>query len=150
MPKEHQANALSFNTARLHFAKQEYQKVLPLLQDVEYSDVFYMLDSKTTLFKTYFELNEYDALLSLAESFRVYCAVGKKLFPNNIEIITRILFASLKIFRAEHKNKKQLAQIAALFQEAKGIADKGWLLEKYKAIGGYATVMLNVSPVFFQ
>jgi len=49
---------------------------------------------------------------------------------------TNFIRIALKIFRAEHKNKKQLAQIAELFQEAKGIADKGWLLEKYKAIGG--------------
>ncbi len=138
LPKEHQANALSFNTARLHFAKQEYQKVLPLLQDVEYSDVFYMLDSKTTLFKTYFELNEYDALLSLAESFRVLLSRKKIISEQHRNNYTNFIRIALKIFRSEHKNKKQLAQIAELFQEAKGIADKGWLLEKYKAIGGEA------------
>jgi glycyl-tRNA synthetase alpha subunit len=136
LPKEHQANALSFNTARLHFAKQEYQNVLPLLQDVEYSDVFYMLDSKTTLFKTYFELNEYDALLSLAESFRVLLSRKKIISEQHRNNYTNFIRIALKIFRAEYKNKKQLMQIETLFNEAKGIADKGWLLGKYKAIGG--------------
>jgi len=70
LPSNEKENAVRFNKARLHFSRKEYFKVLRLLQEVEYTDVFYNLDGKTLLLKTYYELDEIEVMFSLISSFR--------------------------------------------------------------------------------
>ena len=50
----HRDNAYKYNLAKLHFAKKDYDKVLELLREVEYDDIFYSLDSRSMLLKTYY------------------------------------------------------------------------------------------------
>jgi hypothetical protein len=57
--------------------------VLHLLGTVEYDDVFYQLDAKTTLMKTYFELDEFQPLQSLKESFRILLSRKKGIPKHN-------------------------------------------------------------------
>lgn len=136
LPTEHQRNALSFNQARIHFAKKEYGNVLDLLQDVEYTDVFYTLDSKTTLFKTYYELGEVLSMLSLAESFRILLGRKKLISEQHRINYNNFLKIALKIYKADAKNQTQLSAIKKLLTETKGIADKTWLIEKFEELGG--------------
>ena len=66
---EERENAFTFNLARLHFYRKEYKQAMRLLQTIEYNDMFYQLDAKTTLLKCYYELGEYALLMSLKDSF---------------------------------------------------------------------------------
>ena len=65
-------NAVTFNLAQVYFYQREYDKVIEQLQNVEYEDVTYNLDSKSILIATYYEMDELEPLYSLFESFRVY------------------------------------------------------------------------------
>ena len=123
-------NAYTFNQARYFFATKKYGKVLQLLQTVEYNDIFYLLDSKTTLMKTYYELGEYQPLLSLKESFRILLR-RKKLISEQSQInYGNFARYTMKLFRIDVKNKKQLASLQKEIESTNNIADKGWLLEK--------------------
>lgn len=51
-------NAMSYNMAYYHFFLNNYDETLTLLRSVEFSDVYYHLDSKSLLMKTYYELEE--------------------------------------------------------------------------------------------
>ena len=72
LPAGFRENALHYNLAKLAFAKQNYKKVLENLQNVEYEDVFYALDSRWTLIKTYYHLDEYDATEAQIDTFRIF------------------------------------------------------------------------------
>jgi len=65
-------NAVTFNLARIAFYKKDFERVIELLQMVEYDDVFYNLVSRTFLLASYYELNEYDSLEALINSTNVY------------------------------------------------------------------------------
>jgi hypothetical protein len=136
LPKKEQDNAYTFNRARHYFATKKYDKVLQLLQSVEYNDIFYLLDSKTTLMKTYYELGEYQPLQSLKESFRILLRRKKLISEQNQVNYGNFARFTMKLFRADVKNKTQMANLKKAIEGASNIADKAWILEKYAELGG--------------
>lgn len=72
LPSETRQNTYTFNLARVYFYQQKFEKVLSLLRNIEYEDIGYNLISKVNLTLTYYELDEFDALDSFMESFRVF------------------------------------------------------------------------------
>ncbi|NNE29264.1 MAG: hypothetical protein HKN16_06490, partial [Saprospiraceae bacterium] len=56
-------NAFAYNLAALYHQRGEYEKVLPLLLQVEYKDWRYSLNAKVLLLKTYYDMDEEEALL---------------------------------------------------------------------------------------
>jgi hypothetical protein len=131
LSQEEQDNAYTFNRARHYFATRKYGKVLELLQNVEYNDIFYLLDSKTTLMKTYYELGEYQPLLSLKESFRILLRRKKVISAQNQVNYGNFALFTMKLFRADVKNKKQMEALKKAIQSTSNIADKVWLEEKF-------------------
>lgn len=130
IPKTERRNAYTFNMARLHFYRGRFKEVLPLLQDVEYTDIFYQLDSKTTLMKTYYELGDYLPLMSLKESFRILLRRKKVISEQNRINYMNFIRFTMKLYRIDVKDKTRLAALNKQLNETTNIADKGWLLEK--------------------
>lgn len=129
-------NAYTFNMARLYFYQKKYNRVLPLLQDVEYSDVFYQLDSKTTLIKTYYELGEYLPLMALKESFRIMLRRKKIISEQNRVNYMNFLRYTAKLYRADVKDQAKLKALQAEINALNNVADKGWLLAKANELMG--------------
>lgn len=134
LPKEERQNAYTFNIARLHFYKKNYDKVLQLLQDVKYNDIFYQLDSKTTLLKTYYETGEEMPLLSLKDSFRVLLSRKRLITPQQRANYNNLLKYSIKLFRADVRNKKAMQALRLEIEHTANIADKSWLMEKVEEL----------------
>ena len=128
-------NAYTYNMARYAFAAAKYDKVLELLSDVEYDDVFYLLDAKTTLMKTYYELSEDQAIQSLKESFRILLSRTKAISETQRTVYGNFVRYTLKLFRIDTKNKKKVALLRTSIENTKQIADKGWLIEKLNELG---------------
>lgn len=130
IPKQHRQNAFTFNLAKLHFAKRRFDKVLPLLQDVVYNDIFYQLDSKTTLMKTYYELGEYLPLMALKESFRILLRRKKLISAQNRVNYTNFIRFTMQLYRVDVKDTDKLKELGKSITTSTNVADKGWLLEK--------------------
>jgi hypothetical protein len=134
IPASDKQNAYTFNLARLYFYRKKFDKVLPLLQDVAYTDIFYQLDSKTTLMKTYYELGEYMPLMALKESFRILLRRKKIISEQNrINYMSFIRF-TMKLYRLDVKDTKKLRALTASISTSSNVADKGWLLEKLEEL----------------
>lgn len=130
LSKDQRTNAYTFNRARYFFAIRKYDKVLQLLQSVEYSDVFYLLDSKTTLMKTYYELGEYQSLLSLRQSFRMLLDRKKTISDQNRINYSNFSRFIVKLFRIDVKDTARLASLKSQIESTGNVADRGWILEK--------------------
>lgn len=135
LPKEDRSNAYTFNMARYYFATRKYERVLQLLQNVKYSDIFYQLDSKTTLLKTYYELGEWQPLYSLKDSFRVMLRRKKLISPQQQQNYMNLLKLSMKLYKIDVKNKAALSAIKTKIETTPNVADKTWLLEKLHELG---------------
>lgn len=123
-------NNFTYNLAWLHFFRGEYRKTLRLLSNVEYMDVYYILDSKILLLKTYFELEEVDAFYSLVDSFYVYLrrndlisGYQKTICLNFVKYVKRLMRARLGDAKAARGLKEELSQ-------APPVASISWLMKK--------------------
>ncbi|MBS1595052.1 MAG: hypothetical protein JST90_12090 [Bacteroidetes bacterium] len=135
LAKPEQKNAYTFNQARYHFAMKQYDRVLDLLQGVEYTDIFYLLDSKTTLMKTYYELGEYQPLQSLKESFRILLRRKKLISEQNRANYGNFARLVMKLYRIDVRDKAKLAALRKEIEETGNTADRTWILEKLHELG---------------
>lgn len=99
---------ISFNHARLYFTQKNYKKTMPLLLSIEYSDTLWNLASKFMLVKIYFETKEYEALVGLLNTFKVYLFRQKKIGYHKDRYKNIIKFCEkLYAYHNLSKSKKQ-------------------------------------------
>ena len=125
-------NATTYNWAYLHFARREYSAALRLLQEVEFTDVYYHVDSKALLLKTYYELEEWEPLLSLTEAFSNYLRRNKMLSDYQRKVYWNFVKFSKKLVRKRLGSRKPVAEIISEMERVREVADLRWL--KLKAI----------------
>ena len=131
LPLSSRENAYSFNLARFHWYKKEHDKVISLLQEVEYEDIVYNLTAKAMLLATYYETNEIEPLYSLLESFRTYLNRKKELperWKKNYSNLVKFTKRLMKIRRGDNTAIEKLKE--DIKNTPDGIADVKWLLEK--------------------
>ncbi len=121
-------NAFTYNLAKLRFAQKNYAAVIKLLQTVDYQDIFYTLDSKVTLLKTYFLLDEYDTLHSLLESFRILLLRNKQAPTNTRNSFMNFARYLKKISNINKLDRKSVEKLRTTIEKTTEIVDKQWLL----------------------
>lgn len=131
-------NAYRFNLASYYYASSAYGKVLDLLTQVEYSDLRYNTSAKALLLRTYYDLEEYEPLQALTESFRQYLIRNKTMSDdrrsgfNNLFKVTRRL-AGLKAklhFTNKTKMEKDLQRLEFEIQQTALLYNRDWIMEK--------------------
>ena len=122
-------NAYTYNLANVYFNSGEYSRSLKLLQQVEFSDVYYQLDSKSILLKTYFELEETESFFYHATAFRAFLNRNKLISDYQRTIYLNLIRYSSQLMRSEGM-KKKIAVIRKKVEENRNVADLQWLLSK--------------------
>lgn len=130
LPTAFRKNAFTYNLAHYYFFKKEYGKVLPLLQKVAYEEVFYSLDARSLLLKSYYELGEFDALEALLDSFSQYLRRNKAITATRKTTYTNLIKLVKKLMNTSIHNREKLKQLQQKIQSTTQVADKQWLLKK--------------------
>lgn len=131
-------NAYTYNLASLHFEQQDYSEALRLLQHVEFQDVFYHLGSKVMLLKSFYELDEGEALSNLCDSFRIYLKRNKTLseyhYTVNYNLVTftrKLADLRRKLPLINHREgQKKLTALRDKITESKQVSQLDWILKK--------------------
>ncbi|MEL7117788.1 MAG: hypothetical protein AAFO07_00045 [Bacteroidota bacterium] len=132
-------NAYRFNRAAFCHATQRYDEVLSLLHQVEYSDLRYNLGAKALLLRTYYELEELDALSALTDSFRQYLLRNKLMADThrrgyyNLFRLTKKM-ATLRVnqsYYSDKRKQKEIEQLRRAIDNTTYIFNKSWLEQKY-------------------
>jgi hypothetical protein len=139
---EERNNVFNYGLSALYFEKRDYLKALEYLNTVEFTDSSYHLRAKILQLKSYFELEEEEAMLSLIEAFQKYIKRSKSI-PDYQKKANRNF---LKFTKQLHKLRIQQSTAHRLVFERKRqavtetlantepIANKKWLKEKLKSI----------------
>lgn len=127
-------NAITFNLAQLYFYKKEYKKVIEQLSKVDYEDFTYNLNSKTLLMASYYELDEFEALNSLLDAFRLYVQRNKKLTKGKGSHYLNTINIVRKLAKSSPGDSKQIERLTKEVNDAQGIVSKNWILEKLAAL----------------
>ncbi|MEZ4961441.1 MAG: hypothetical protein R2830_16560 [Saprospiraceae bacterium] len=133
LPESVAVNAYSYNLAAYHYHLKNYDEVLRLLLKIEYTDLRYNLDAKSLLLRTYFDLEEEDALKALTESFKQYLKRSRQLSDFQKKGYFNLLKFSQKAFNLKvgkgytaatkwsndlQKLKKEMAAATAIFNQS--------------------------------
>ncbi|MFI5172275.1 MAG: hypothetical protein ACHQFW_07780 [Chitinophagales bacterium] len=124
------SNAYNYNLAYLLFFKGRYGDALKLINQVEFTDIFYALDSRTMLIKIYYQMEEHDPMQSAIEAFKVYIRRNKTLSENVKILYSNFLKYIDKLSRLTKRDKNKLTDLMARIQETKQVADLSWLMQK--------------------
>ena len=135
LPENYRENAYTYNLAKLYFNKEDFTQVIRLLLAVEYQDVFYQLDSKTLLLKTYYELEEDEPLYALIDSFKVLLNRKKIVSSAYRTNYMNLLKHTKKLIDVRNGNPKKLAVLKADIEADGNVADLNWLQKKMEELG---------------
>ncbi len=134
LPQDHQTNAVTYNLARVAFYSRQYKKCLKELLKVEFTDIYYSLDSRALLLKTYYELEDFESALSLIKAFKIYLKRDKKISAYQNATYSNFLKVSNTIVRYKLGYKKDISKIENEFNNIKQVADSTWLNQKIKSL----------------
>ncbi len=120
-------SSLSFNQARLDYARNRYDSVLLLLQKANYRDPLLNLAAKTLLLKTYFVLQEHELLQSHLDAMRNYIHRKKVIGYHRNNYLNIIRFTE-RILQLEPGNKKSQEELRTEIEKETVLTEKEWLL----------------------
>lgn len=130
LPSDFRKNAVSFNRALIYFYQKKYDKVISLLQSIEYEDKVYNLSAKSMLMAIYFEQDEFEALYSLSDAFKTYLNRHKDINEKmRLGYLYYIQFVR-KLTKIMPGDKKMIEALREEIKNTKGVASERWLLEK--------------------
>lgn len=131
---EFRETAYAYNRANYHFVRGEFRKALRLLQQVEFNDVYYSLDTRAMMLKIYYELNEPEALDSLTISFEAYLKRNKLVSETMRRTYRNLNRFVKKLERLLPGDQKRIQALKSEIAESRAVADKTWLTEKLKEL----------------
>jgi hypothetical protein len=120
-------NIYRYNRAYLYFQQQDYNRAMPLLQQVDLEDTLNNLDARRMLLRSYFELKEWDALDSLLQSFGAYLRRQKNLGYHR-QTNEKLIYFTKKLLEVQGDNKGAKKNIRAELEATKDVAERSWLL----------------------
>ena len=137
LPPGEQENAFAYNLAALHFEKKNYAATLLTLQNVEFTDFTYHLGAKILQLKSYYLLEETEALNALLEATqqllrrnRSLSSFGKSANLNFIRMLRQLhrwkQGADTKPPAKQMQRRKVLAE---KIEQLQPLANKDWLQE---------------------
>ncbi|MBL4716075.1 MAG: hypothetical protein JKX95_05520 [Bacteroidia bacterium] len=127
---EYRENAYAFNLANIHFYRKEYSKAIRLLQKVEFSDVYYHLDSKTMLLKIYYETEDYDALSSLLDAFYMSLKRNKLVSDYMRTTYINLIRFIRKAIKLRDNETDKFENLIVKIKETKKVANLNWLIKQ--------------------
>ncbi|WP_143473684.1 hypothetical protein [Flavilitoribacter nigricans] len=138
-------NAYRFNLAAYYHEAKVYGKVLDLLIKVEYRDPRYNLGAKALLLRTYYELEEDEALYSLVDSFLQYLQRNQKMsdarregFYHLFRMTRRAAHIRSRLgYDKKEKTAKDLDRLKRELETTGGILNQSWLEAKMDEIAKY-------------
>lgn len=122
-------SSLSFNQARLDYARKRYDSVLLLLQKANYKDPLLHLAAKTLLLKTYFSLQEFDLLQSHLDAMRNYIHRKKVIGYHRTNYLNIIRFTE-RLLSREPGNRLAQEELRTDIEQEQVLTEKEWLLEQ--------------------
>lgn len=134
LDERYRKDAHSYSLASLHFARGAYSEVLENLQNVKYQDVFYALDSRALLLKTYYHLGEFEALQALCESFRIFILRHPELSETRKKNFNNLIRITKGMTKAVLSDKiSVLKKFQNELDNGLVVSDKSWLRRQLQA-----------------
>lgn len=139
---QHQENAYNLSKSNLLYAKGDFQETVFLLNQVEFTDVYYACTAKYTLLKAYHALKEIETLDYFVSSFQLYLKRNKEISvnfkkssENFLKLFKKLLLIEKQLdYKEKEKLEKKIKNLVAAVQSEKALANKSWLMEQINKV----------------
>lgn len=129
-------NAYSYNLAFFHYEQQHYDEALELLNNVEFTDVYYQLSAKLILLKAWFETENWRALDYMLETFRIYLLRNKYISKSRQKSGFNLIRFTRQLFQLKEKQAqldkaiyaKKIENLKIKIEACEQVMNKKWLL----------------------
>lgn len=101
LPSKYRENTYVINLASLRYEQKRYHEALALLQQLEFTDVYYQLTARVMMLKIYFEQGEEEALEHLLETFRMFLQRNKEISGYQRQIHLNLVRFTKKLHQAQ-------------------------------------------------
>ncbi|QQR98508.1 MAG: hypothetical protein IPK18_02975 [Sphingobacteriales bacterium] len=132
---EHKEEVYNFNKALILFEKKDYSSVIDLLLFLNFKDVFYKLNQRRLLVKTYFEISQtnesyFKLLIDYIASFKKYL-LSLKTLPEDYIILNKNFIKFTEILISKQKlNKNDAKTFSDKLSKVEKISERNWFNEK--------------------
>lgn len=123
-----QENIYTYNLAHYYFRTNNFSDAMQLLQRTDFEDTLHNLDARRMLLRMYFELEEYEALESLLESFTIF--IRRKKIGYHGENYLNLIKFTRKLLALPHFDRKGKKILVEMIKSEENLAEKDWLLEQ--------------------
>ncbi len=122
-------NAFIYNLAYLNFHKGKFSEVRNLLQKVEFTDLYYQLDTKVILLKIFYELQDEDGFEYHINAFKTFLKRNKLISDYQRQIYSNLIRYASKLMRGDG-NVKKIQVLKSEIEQNPQVADLQWLQHK--------------------
>lgn len=130
LKKSYRDSNQKYNLARLYFTKKEFDKAMPMLAQLDDTDLLLNLDSRVMLLKMYYEMEEFDALENLLTSFRILLLRKKKVIGYHQQHYLNMLTYIKKMMRLNQHDKEAVKKFRKKVAEDSSVIEREWILEQ--------------------
>lgn len=130
-----QENAFNYNLAVFYYATKQYKKALQLLATIEITDIAYGVGAKTIQLQTYYELQEFEALLNLIDTFRLYVMRHKTQSDyrkianlNMLKIVKKVVKLKEKVgFLSVNQLNVEKQKLEEIYNKTSPLSNADWI-----------------------
>lgn len=138
LPGNQRENAYNYNLANLYHSKRMYNEALEHLLRVRFTDVKYHLSTSFLTLRTYYELGDTEALLSLIETFRIYAIRNRSITTDQKRALTNFLRFARRLVVLKHQSytytekalQEKLQKLHSQIEQTENVFNKKWLLDE--------------------
>lgn len=134
LKEEDRHNAVNFSLARIAMNQKDWKKALQFIAVIDFEDESYNLDSRLIMANAYYELEEFDALESLINSYNVFLQRKKFISESRKIMFLHHLRYLRKLILINRNDKDKLKQLEAELNKNTMVINKAWLLRKVKEL----------------
>lgn len=137
LPEPHRRGTFSFNLARYYSEKGDYDRAMPLLQQMDFDDPLLNLQGKMMLLKMYYETDARYALESLLTSIAAYLRRKKHIGAQQHLAHLNTLRFMRRLLSVSPKNQAARAALRQDLTATEVVALKEWMLEMLEKQGRF-------------
>lgn len=127
---ESRESTFHYNMANIYYFKKEFSNTLKSLQMYDANDIYYHIDGKALLLKTYYELDEQEPFFSLADAFTNYIKRNKLIADQQRKSYLNFIKYTRKIMQARINQRQDSEILRDELQALSGTVNLQWLYEK--------------------
>ncbi|MEO8664838.1 MAG: hypothetical protein ABI462_05020 [Ignavibacteria bacterium] len=116
--------------AYIYFDKNEYDKALAEITQVNYNYFVFKFDVRILTLKIYYQMGSYETALSLIDSFSHFLMYNKSAESYRESFLIFLKFVRELIKFRSGSDKKEIGEIRKEINDTKILLNKDWLLEK--------------------